>query len=100
MNPAKIRSVPVYDGNKMRVSEMFIAAVIEEKDGKYMDEDVDIVHFDEQYHAYSVEELQDALKENNYSVIKCQNKQVPISDTAVEEIVDMISVLGKRVVKV
>lgn len=100
VNPAKIRSVPIYDGNKMRVSEMFIAAVIEEKDGKYMDEDVDIVHFDEQYHAYSVEELQEALKERDYSVIKCQDEEVPISHTEVQEIVDMISVIGNRVVKV
>ena len=79
---------------------MFIAAVIEEKDGKYMDEDVDIVHFDEQYHAYSVEELQEALKERDYSVIKCQDEEVPISHTEVQEIVDMISVIGNRVVKV
>lgn len=84
----------------MRVSEMFIAAVIEEKDGKYMDEDVDIVHFDEEYHAYSLEELQDALKNRNFEVIKCQEQEVPMTVEAIEEIVDMISVLGKRVVKV
>ena len=100
VNPAKIRSVPIYDGNKMRVSEMFIAAVIEIKDGKYMDEDVDIVHFDEEYHAYSLEELQDALKERDYSVIKCQDEEVPVSHVEMEEIVSMIDIIGRRVVKV
>lgn len=100
VNPAKIRSVPIYDGNKMRSSEMFIAAVIEEKDGKYMDEDVDIVHFDEEYHAYSLEELQDALKERDYSVIKCQDEEVPVSHVEMEEIVSMIDIIGRRVVKV
>jgi len=79
---------------------MFIAAVIEEKDGKYMDEDVDIVHFDEEYHAYSLEELQEALKGRDYSVIKCQDEEVPVSHEEVQQIVDMIDVIGKRVVKV
>lgn len=95
VNPAKIRSIPYSDANKMRVSEMFVAAVIKDKD---MHEEGDILHFDEEYHAMTVEELQEALKNKDFDEIKkCQEEEIPISN---EEVVSIVDLLAARVVKI
>jgi len=65
VNPSKIRSVPIgsADIGKMRVSEMYIASVLEiDEKGQYIDEHLDIVDMDEKYFNISVAEMENNLK--------------------------------------
>lgn len=98
VNPAKIRSVPYSDTNKMRVSEMFIAAIINDKD---MGDEADIVHFDEEYHSHTIEELYQALDgktfEETFKPVTCQDKVAPINCEDIRNIIDLMS---SRIVKV
>lgn len=98
VNPTKIRSIPYANTNKMRVSEMFIASVIKEED---MHEDIDIVHFDEEYHAYSLEELQESLADKTFEVIKSQDAESPVTQKDMENIAEIMEkAISSRVVNV
>lgn len=99
VNPSKVRSVPYSEGNKMRVSEMFIACILEvNSKGEYMDTDVDLVHLDEDYHNYSIEELQDALAGKKFlEAITCQQEQAPVTKVDMQKITDMLILRVKNV---
>jgi len=80
VNPSKIRAVPQYDSKKMRVSEMFIAAVLEQDaNGNYMDSEMDLVEFNDLYFALSVEELEEMAKGVNITELS-KHKLLPSVD--------------------
>lgn len=64
VNPMKIRAVPLYEYSKMRVQEMFVAAILEDDNGKYPDEDVDLVELDNRYFNISLNSLKEKVKKS------------------------------------
>ena len=91
VSPSKVRSVPIGEEGKMRVVEMFIAAVLEvDEKGQYMDEDVDVVAFDEEYHNYSIEELTEAIKHHSFAPIASQDQVAPLSVANIEDIANVL----------
>ena len=98
VNPMHIRSVPIGEEGKMRVSEMFIASTLDiDEDGKYMDDDIDIVQFDEDYSSVKITELEDILKNKEFERLSCQRELpvVPLTD-----IVNIVEILQNKVVHV
>jgi hypothetical protein len=91
ISPSKVRSIPIGEDAKMRVSEMFIASILDiDEEGNYMDEDVNIVDLDEQYHNLSIQELEDALKNKSFEVISSQDKISPVNMIDVAAIKEML----------
>lgn len=72
VNPSKIRSVPNHESNKMRVSEMFIAAVVGIADYKTHIEEGDLIDYSQVYYNQSVAQLEDMVKGRNFSKMECQ----------------------------
>lgn len=96
VNPSKVRSVPIGEEGKMRVSEMYIASILEiDEEGKYMDEDIDIVNFDQEYFNYTVQDLEEDLKNKSFESLVCQDTIVPIP---LQSVINIIDVLKNRVV--
>lgn len=98
INPAKVRSVPYSDAQKMRVSEMYIVCALEiGKDGQYMDADVDLVSLDEDYHNYSLEELEEAVAHKSFEPVYCQGQLAPVTVVDMQTISDMLALRVKSV---
>jgi hypothetical protein len=91
ISPSKVRSVPIGEDAKMRVSEMFIASILDiDEEGNYMDEGVNILDLDEQYHNLSIQELEEALKNKSFEVISSQDKISPVNMIDVATIKEML----------
>ena len=90
VSPTKVRSVPYTDEAKMRVSEMFVACTLDIQNGEYMDEDVDVVPFDEEYHNISIKELEDAVKNVSFKPIISQNQVATVNFQDMVAIKDML----------
>lgn len=90
VNPSKVRAVPVYDGNKMRVSEMFIAAVVDLDEYSKSVDETDVTEFSNQYFNTSVEELAQAVKERNFSSFNCQGNTTILDIMNIQEIVNTL----------
>ena len=95
VNPAKVRSVPVSDTNKMRVSEMFIAAIMSLEDYKESTLNGEINDYSQEYFNTSVEELEQAVSRRDFSAYNCQDNKVSVNMATITEIKDA---LKKRVV--
>jgi hypothetical protein len=92
VNPSKIRAVPLYDSNKMRVSEMFIATTLENEKGKYRDEEFDLVGFDDEYFNISVKELEEMAKSADIQEL-AKHKLVPT--IGIKETKDIVKKLSQ-----
>lgn len=86
VNPSKVRSVPVGECSKMRVSEMFIASKLDISNGKYMDDDLDIIPFEDEYSKITLEELEKA-SENGFEDVKPTKTEMPLSNKESEKII-------------
>lgn len=82
VNPMYVRSVPVSETNKMRVSEMFVAGEMELEEYSDTVESQEVLDFSEEYCNTTLVELQKSVKNRDYSNISCQNKepQLPVQD--------------------
>lgn len=97
VNPMKVRSVPVSATNKMRVSEMFIAAVMPlEAYGEHVDSG-EINDYSEEYYNIALEEIEEQLKNKSYETLSCQ-ENVPA--LAIVDIKDIATQLRNRVVSI
>lgn len=97
-NPSKIRSVPISDTAKVRVSEMYIASVLEiDEKGNYMDEGIDVVNFDNDYFKLSVEELEKELENKSFNSLSCQDNAPVLSISSIQ---DITKALRERVVSI
>ena len=93
VNPTKTITVPTYEIKKMRVSEMYVVGIHENVGNHISDE---LIHsFDENYHNYSLEELEDALK--NRSVANVSVAEA-VSELPIKEIVNIKDLLSKRII--
>lgn len=90
VNPMKVRSVPTSETNKMRVSEMFICAVIDLAEYKDHVNSSDINDFSQEYFAASVEELEGQLKNKRFDKLVCQDNAPSISMANIQEITEQL----------
>lgn len=86
VNPSKVRAVPVYDGNKMRVSEMFIAAVVDLDEYTKSIDESDLADYSQQYFNIGVSELEIAVANHSYDVMGCQGKGVALTMASIQDI--------------
>lgn len=97
VNPMKIRSVPIYDSMKMRVSEMFIAGVYDLQEYKQDVLEGRVASYSSEYCSTSLEELNNAAKDKNLGTLA--PKKVPLTVT-VKEVRDVSKYLTSRVKKI
>ena len=95
VNPSKTITVPTYDFAKMRVSEMFVIGV-HENPGQHISEEA-VHNFDEQYHNYSLEELESVLKTRSVAPVSISEA---VSELSVPEVVSITEKLRLRVILV
>lgn len=94
VNPMFVRSVPVADAHKMRVSEMFLATIADKEEFDNLNE---IIDFSTEYCSNTLEDLQMELSNKVFEKLSCQDN-LPI--TSLKEIIDITKVLSERIVKV
>ena len=95
VNPSKAITVPYEDCGKLRCSEMFILGV-HENEGQHISEES--VHtFDEQYHNYSLEELESVLKTRSVAPVSISEA---VSKLSIPEVANITEKLKQRVVLV
>lgn len=94
VNPMFVRSVPVSDANKMRVSEMFIATIADKEEFDNLSE---LIDFSTEYCSSTLEDLQIELSNKVFEKLSCQNN-LPI--TSLKEIIDITKILNERIIKV
>lgn len=70
----------------MRVSEMFIASKLEHNGNNYMDDDLDIVPFEDEYSKITLEELEKA-SENGFEDVKPVKTEMPLSNKDSEKVI-------------
>jgi len=87
VNPSKVRSVPIHDTNKMRVSEMFIAAVISLDDYKQSIMEDSVTDYSQEYFNLSVEQLEEDIKNSN---LNCQENYVNIAPQSIDKIKELL----------
>lgn len=97
VNPSKVRSVPVSDAHKMRVSEMFIAGVAEKETYDEIVDNQEFLDFSEEYFNESLSDLQDALLKKSLQSYSCKSNEVKIE---VKEAENLSEILKSRIVKV
>ncbi len=97
VNPMKVRSVPVYDSTKMRVSEMFIAGVVDLKEYENSVDTTQINDYSQEYFGITVEELEETLANQTYEDLACQDR---VPAVAIKDIIDIKNVLKERLVKI
>lgn len=91
VNPMKVRAVPAYDSQKMRVSEMFIVGVLElDDEGDYMDAEYDVVSMDDEYFNIGVEELEEMAKSVNIKELSAHQLLPAVSMPALEFITETL----------
>lgn len=97
VNPMKVRSVPLADSYKMRVSEMFIVGVMPlEEYSKDIDDGV-LADYSNEYFNESVKELEEQLATRSYEKLSCQ-ENVPA--LAIVDIKSITEALKARIVKI
>lgn len=94
VNPMFVRSVPVADAHKMRVSEMFLATIADKEQFDNLNE---LIDFSTEYCSNTLEDLQMELSNKVFEKLSCQDN-LPI--TSLKEIIDITKVLSERIVKV
>jgi hypothetical protein len=92
VNPAKVRSVPYYESNKMRVSEMYIAAILPEDDFRKSVDEEDIADYSQEYFNFSVEQLEEALEDKTFEEQwTVQGNKPALVEKEVENIKDVLA---------
>lgn len=94
VNPMFVRSVPVLDAHKMRVSEMFLATIADKEEFDNLNE---LIDFSQEYCSSTLEDLHKDLSNKSFEKLTCQDN-LPI--TSLKEIIDITKVLSERIVKV
>ena len=94
INPAKTITVPTYDIGKMRVSEMMIVGINPNPQGVPISEDF-YCDLDDNYHNYSIEELENALQTKSLGVTSVSDA---VSEVSLKEVQNITNLLKNRVI--
>lgn len=97
VNPMYVRSVPTIETNKMRVSEMFIAAIAELDEYKELVNSSDVVDYSNIYCSQNIQELEEMIKEKKIDKLVCQENFPAI---AIPDIINIKDMLKGRVVNI
>lgn len=93
VNPSKAITVPRDETGKLRTTEMFIACINDKVHGEHFDGDsLDV--FDEEYHDLTIQELEEAVKDKDYSVLRVKDQKPSVTP---QEVVDIVGALKNRV---
>lgn len=95
VSPSKTITVPKEETGKLRTTEMFIACINDKPHGIHFDEKT-IAAFDEEYNNFTINELEEALRDKSFSVASVESYISPIKFTDIQTIKDL---LKQRVVK-
>ncbi len=90
VNPMKIRAVPYADAQKMRVSEMFIAGVMDKTNYDITIAENKLLDFSEQYAGETLAELEVMLKNKKLEPLNCKTNTPAITITEVKSITDKL----------
>lgn len=96
VNPSKTITVPTYDFSKMRVSEMMIVGINPNERGVHIDEGF-YSNLDENYHNYSIDELQEAFKNKSFEPISVSTE---VTELSLKEVVNVTDILKNRIVEI
>jgi hypothetical protein len=91
VNPSKVRSVPVSDTNKMRVSEMFIASIMEKEDYDNLIDEKVVADYSDVYFNQTLGELKEMVKDKNFDSLKSKNYITPLKEVDISEVVNVLS---------
>lgn len=90
VNPMYVRSVPVSDAHKMRVSEMYILNIADLEEYSESVEKAEITDYSNEYCSQTLEELEQMIKDKKIDKISCQDNLPAISIVDVEAIRNML----------
>ena len=97
VNPMYVRSVPTIETNKMRVSEMFIAAIAELDEYKELVNSSGVIDYSNVYCSQNIAELEEMIKEKKMDKLVCQENFPAI---AIPDIINIKDMLKGRVVNI
>jgi hypothetical protein len=97
VNPMNIRSVPISEVNKIRVSEMFIVGVYNLEDYKKDIKSQVFSDYSDQYCNIRLDEIKESLKNKDLTKFSCKGNSVPLSLVSVEELRNIIKNRIKKI---
>jgi len=78
VNPSKAITVPTNETGKLRTTEMFVACINDKDQGYHFDESA-LTSFDEEYHDFSLYELEQAASSKSFSTLSVKDNVPAIS---------------------
>lgn len=97
VNPSKAITVPMGETGKLRTTEMFIACVNDKPQGTHFDESA-LSAFDEEYHDFTLAELEQAASTKSFEGLSVQEHVPAISLVDVAAIKDMLRARIKHII--
>ena len=96
LNPSKTITVPSREIKKLRCSEMMVVGINPNERGVHIDEGF-YSNLDENYHNYSLEVLQEALKNKSFEPISVSTE---VTELSIKEVANVTDILRNRVVEI
>jgi len=96
LNPSKTITVPSREIKKLRCSEMMVVGINPNERGVHIDEGF-YSNLDENYHNYSLEVLQEALKNKSFEPISVSTE---VTELTIKEVANVTDILKNRVVEI
>lgn len=96
LNPSKTITVPSSEIKKLRCSEMMVVGINPNERGVHIDEGF-YSNLDENYHNYSLEVLQEALKNKSFEPISVSTE---VTELSIKEVAKVTDILRNRVVEI
>lgn len=89
VNPSKAITVPTGETGKLRTTEMFVACVNDKPIGIHFDDSA-LSSFDEEYHDFSLNELEEIAKSKSFEKLSVQDNVPAISLVDINNIKDLL----------
>mgnify|MGYP000940811036 CR=1 FL=1 len=96
LNPSKTITVPSSEIKKLRCSEMMVVGINPNERGVHIEEGF-YSNLDENYHNYSLEVLQEALKNKSFEPISVSTE---VTELTIKEVANVTDILRNRVVEI
>lgn len=99
VDPRHVYKMDSGHSGKIGVKQMFIMSITEQdENANYIDIDSQaVVNFDELYHNYSIDELQEAFKNKSFEPISVSTE---VTELSLKEVVNITDILKNRIVEV
>jgi hypothetical protein len=97
VNPSKAITVPLGDVGKLRTTEMFVACINDKPQGIHFD-DNGLSAFDEEYHDFTLEELEDAARNKTFYGLSVQDNVPSVSLVDLDQIRNLLKNRVKHIV--